>query len=560
MWQSLIKLSEDSQQVITQLPEQFQLESELTLVDLDVALEEIGAKDFLVDKEAVSSFVTELKGSLSCESRVIAERKDASFRIDVDEDEMQATMTVTGAYGGGPLQGNLMIAALAKQKIAKGIIKVGLQRVLAASKKLAPGEEFSHLVAKGVLPKHGADAQFHPLVEDFREQVLQPQEIEGDDQGRVDMRNLGETITVNEGDKLMKRTPATRGKHGFTVLGNVLEAEPGRNTKLKAGKGAKVAEDDPNLLVATLSGMPWIHEHGAEVDNTLCLNTIDITTGHIKFKGSVVVSGDVTPGMMVRATGSVTVGGFIESANVQAHGDVVAMKGIIGHQVEKGEEYSCFVKAAGSITSKFTQYADVQASKDINLGLHAMHSLVRSGKSVTVMDSAERNGTICGGEVFAAENITTVNLGATAGTETLVNAFTRYGKYKESIEKLQEAYKAAQDDTMKVVRAELDLSKVPKAERTQEMTDNIQQMKAKNAEELSSTKNRLELREQEFNDLLKDNAIIAKNHVFPRVTLQFGDDQVVTKRDHGPCRISFNQYEIKLTPIMGTKKEMVESE
>ncbi|MCZ8498672.1 FapA family protein [Vibrio lentus] len=56
-----------------------------------------------------------------------------------------------------------------------------------------------------------------------------------------------------------------------------------------------------------------------------------MSTGHVKFKGNVFVSGNIEPGMIVKATGCIiTVGGFIESAEVQAQGDIKVAKGITG--------------------------------------------------------------------------------------------------------------------------------------------------------------------------------------------------------------------------------------
>ena len=66
---------------------------------------------------------------------------------------------------------------------------------------------------------------------------------------------------------------------------------------------------------------------------------------HVKFKGHVVVTDNIESDMIVRATGSLTVGGFIESADVQAQGDINVAKGIIGHNVSEDEKKSCVVKA-----------------------------------------------------------------------------------------------------------------------------------------------------------------------------------------------------------------------
>ena len=202
------------------------------------------------------------------------------------------------------------------------------------------------------------------------------------------------------------------------------------------------------------------------------------------------------------------------------------------------------------------QSANLQASGDIELGLHAIQSFIKSKKSVTVMDRSGRNGSIVGGEIYAGANITTVNLGATAGTETLVKAFTRFDKYKENIADLNAKYKASQENTMKVVRAEMDLAKIPKADRTPEQVERVKTMKEDSNKEMTLSMNRFQSAEEELRKQLSENVIKVTERVYPKVTIQYSDEQVTTKREHSPCRIYFNEYEIKIDPIISKKSNL----
>nr|NKQ94824.1 DUF342 domain-containing protein [Escherichia coli] len=49
---------------------------------------------------------------------------------------------------------------------------------------------------------------------------------------------------------------------------------------------------------------------------------------------------------------------------------------------------------------------------------------------------------------------------------------------------------------------------------------------------------------------LLENTVEAKNKVFTHVTIQFGDEKVLTKREHGASIFKFNQYEIKLSSLL----------
>ncbi|ERB63514.1 hypothetical protein N779_20385 [Vibrio coralliilyticus OCN008] len=140
------------------------------------------------------------------------------------------------------------------------------------------------------------------------------------------MLDLGETVTVEAKARLMKRIPATKGTPGITVQGKPIPPKPGNDAMLKESKGSEISPEDPNLLVAAVSGMPMIKERTVEVEDALCLPAIGVATGHVKFKGNVIVTGNIESDMMVRATGNLTVGGFIESADVQAQGDIDVLK------------------------------------------------------------------------------------------------------------------------------------------------------------------------------------------------------------------------------------------
>ncbi|MEF1190519.1 FapA family protein, partial [Vibrio parahaemolyticus] len=364
-----------------------------------------------------------------------------------------------------------------------------------------PGETFSQPVAVGKQPIKGKDALFTPLVKDITKRILKPKDGQSASD-KIDLRNLGETIAVDVGDEVMRRTPATKGTPGFTVQGRVIPPQAGKDSPMKPGKGTEISKHDPNLLIASVSGTPLIKDKTIEVDNALCLNSVGVNTGHVKFKGNVIIGGNIESGMIVKATGSITVGGFIESADVQAQDDIQVGKGIIGHTVSDGQPKSCHVKAKGSIRASYAQYCDLQAGEDIELAVHSMNN---------------------------------------------VEAFARYSAFKERLAELKDQYKRAQEGTMDVIRKELEFKKRPKAECTDEEQAQIDVMKTQNNEQLEAIKQKLEQTEHDFEVALEENIVEAKERVFTRVTVQFGDEQVTTKRTHGGCSFRFNQYEIKVS-------------
>ncbi|OEF92342.1 polymerase [Vibrio anguillarum] len=550
MWKRLISLSEDKKQVIAQLPGTESIDKNFDQAGLKEALFELSASTFFLNETEVTRFINcakEGKGE-AFSGITIAEKKNASVEIEFSDRDMLASMVVTGAYGGRALRGSELVYALAHSHVTKGINKLALKKVLMVSNTLKPGEVYTQPVAQGREPIQGKDAQFVPLVEDVSKRVLAPTKKQG--QNKIDMRNLGETITVGQDDEVMRRIPATKGTPGYTVQGKVLDPKPGKDSALVAGKGSYISPNDPNVLLASQAGMPILKSKTVDVDNALCLNNVSVATGHVKFKGCVVITGDVEPGMIVRATGSITIGGFVESADVQAQGNIDVGKGIIGHTVFDDEARTCIIKSGGSITANYAQFSELQAADDINLAVHSMSNELRCGNDLKVLDSKEKQGTLSGGHAKVGGKIVCFNLGVEGDTATAVQAFARYAVYKERVAKHKEHYKQAQEATMEVIRREIEFKKKPKAERSEEELLKIDEFKKQTNDRLEKAKLALDMLGEEFDQLLEMNTIEVKNKVYTHVSVQFDDERIITKRAHGASIFSFNQYEIKCASML----------
>ncbi len=240
------------------------------------------------------------------------------------------------------------------------------------------------------------------------------------------------------------------------------------------GKGTAFDKADRNLLRATANGMPVIKTNTVDIDPAISLRNIDVGTGHIKVKGSVVVNGNIESGMIVRATGSVTVGGFIESADVQAQGDIIVGQGIIGHVVEEGAKKACSVKTNGSIKSKYAQYSSLQAMQNIELELHSLNNTLMCVGDLSVLDPSGTKGTLSGGLTRVGGKITCSHLGVEGDTATSVQAFVQFHKYKKAIAELRARFTEVQERSMRAIRSEIELKKIPKSQRSEEDNDRLQ--------------------------------------------------------------------------------------
>ncbi|MDD8061138.1 MULTISPECIES: DUF342 domain-containing protein [Shewanella] len=474
---------------------------------------------------------------------VIAERKDGSVIIDVSEDKMQASMTITSAWGGKDVSLPDILTTLKSKKIKMGLSKPRIMALIQRLSILPPGESCEGIIANGKPAVNGENAILTRKVALARERLLQPQERED---GSVDMRNLGALITVKPNDVLMVKTPATIGTPGFNVHGDVLQQIPGKDKPMEPGTGTSIHPKDPNKLIATLSGQPVENRKGMQVDDMLQIKDVDVRYGHVNFKGSILITGDVHEGMEVKASGDVTVMGFVESASIEAQGDVIVSKGVIGRLI-KEQELSTKIKASGQICAQFVQYSHLEAQGDILVTKQLLHSHSTSNGFITVCDTQCRRGDIVGGVTTANKGIRAIAFGATASTKTVLYCAMHQDEFKQQLKELDGSIKA-----MVVAGLELEarLRKLPpKAEwqndagmieQVKMMLDQKHQMTAEQAkEEVEYTQQLTEVENYYDNYFIK-----AEKHIFTNVEIHIGNAFNRTQREHGPCVVKNINHEI----------------
>ena len=103
---------------------------------------------------------------------------------------------------------------------------------------------------------------------------------------------------------------------------------------------------------------------------------------------------------------------------------------------------------------------------------------------------------------------------------------------------------------MDVVRKELEYKKTPKSERSEEEGASIEQLRVESNARLEKVKMARDRHELELEQALAESVVEVKNKVYTHVTVQYGDEKVITKRVHGTSTFSFNQYEIRCASAM----------
>lgn len=379
--------------------------------DVEAALEEGGVTER--DEEAVAKF---LQGE-ERRVRVAAAPPpvDSKVKVAMARDVMSVSLLVSPPSLGGSFPSP---DALEEQLRRHGAI-YGIDR--AALEKLCAERIFDEYVevARGTPAVHGADA----VVEIVVETVGRRGPVE-DEEGNVDLKNLGVVNMVHAGDVLATKTPPTKGVDGKNICGGSLGSKDGKDKSFPSGTGTVVSEDGLSLLAA-------VEGHLTEVNGRLQVlpifevnGDVDYSTGNINFSGSVVVKGVVRDGFEVRAGENITVNGTVEGAFLVAGGNITVVGGIRG--IGKGN-----IEAKGNIAADFADQATLIAGGDILIKNALLHSNCRCGGKLIV--SGGKKAQLAGGKVQAGSEVVCVTLGSEMGTKTEISV----GALPEQIERLE---------------------------------------------------------------------------------------------------------------------------
>lgn len=377
-------------------------------------LAEKGFADLFILSDAADKMVREYNSG-SAFTLVIGERRDGAFSIHIDADHMIAQLTMTPAYGGKPVSADQIHAEMREKGITFGVIEDTIQCAV------GKGYARNKVIAEGVPPVQGDDTRFISLIRE-----LTTNRLDSDDSETIDYRDIGNLITVKRGDPLMRRVPPTEGRPGTNILGSPVPAPKGNDIRFSTAlSGAEIHGDDPDLLVAALSGQPFLLPDGVNVEPVITIKDVDLSTGNLDIEGTLKITGDVKPGMRVKATADIVIGGMVEAAHIEAGGAVEVRGAIIGHGeprigADELNPSAATVRAEGSVKALFVENAVISSDADIRIREFVMKSELNAGNSILVGESGSSKGRIINSVCRAGSRIETITIGSRAGIGTVL--------------------------------------------------------------------------------------------------------------------------------------------
>lgn len=180
---------------------------------------------------------------------------------------------------------------------------------------------------------------------------------------KVDFRNVSEIPSVDPGTLLVVKHFAVQGNPGKKVNGEIIPPAKPQVFELAAGKGVEISPDG-SRAVAKIGGRPVVKKLGTRyiIDVEPVLQKkgdVDISSGNIRFKGDVVVHGNVCEGMTVHAAGKINILGMIYQARIAAQGDITAMQNLTGSSIVAGGSNSFFKSFNKVLESLYGDFIEI---------------------------------------------------------------------------------------------------------------------------------------------------------------------------------------------------------
>jgi len=346
------------------------------------------------DKAAYTSAEEEFFSRLE-EGESTAGRPKKDYLLRINETHTEALLTLYW-HAGRTFSMEDLLAILQENEITYGIKKETLL-------ELAEGKHYYEevLIAQGAIAEDGKDGffEYHFNTQPETKPIILPD-------GSVDYNVLGKIELVKCDDLLVTYHPAIPAIVGRDIHGNVIDAYEGKN--LPPLKCKRCGMNEMNEYHASVEGNVTLEGNKLTVTPIYYRDgDLDAATGNVNFYGDVLVEGNVSAGVTVKATGNITINGHVETANLIAGKDVILKNGMQGSG-------NGTIRAGQNVMARFLEQIQITAGNEVNTGA-LLNCKVESGKNVVV---AGKRGTIIGGTVKAVEEISAASIGNRAGLNT----------------------------------------------------------------------------------------------------------------------------------------------
>lgn len=407
--------------------------------------------------------------------------------------------------------------------LAEAKITYGVEEALVEKLPDMPDRYFQlFLVAKGDPPLEGKDGYVN---DHFSRSLFKPLSFET--KGGVDFSTLELFQSAKKGEVICEIFPPSPCRDGCSVRGEVAYARAGQPLAvLPRGRNTELTEDG-TALVASCDGHVEFNGRGFVVKpSTELTGNVDASSGDVGCMGDIHIHGDVCSGFAVRAMGTVTVDGVIESATVEAGGDLVVRKGVQGNG-------QAVLRANRSIYVRYMESCSVYARENVEAEC-IINCDVFSDGSVTACSG---RGKIIGGRIRAAKSVRANDIGTRAEAATSI---VLGGRPCENFDReLAE---------QQIQEMEKELIKRGKQPRTPERERQMAKLRV----QVSAMRRKLEQIEKPLDGKTQENGTfpgrVMSCMLYPGVEITIGKASTKVRLETPMCTASLRGNEVVLTP------------
>lgn len=276
-----------------------------------------------------------------------------------------------------PFDYDSLLRELSARNINYGVFYDEIQNVLSKP------EDGLYLIAKGDPPGDPVSERVEFFFSAGKDKVSR--EASGD---RLDFRDMVEIASVEAGALLAVKHAASQGRPGKKVTGEIIPPPQPQRLELAGGKGVEISPDGTKAF-AKIGGRPLVRKTGnrylLDIDPVLHVKgDVDISTGNVRFKGDVLIYGNVLEGMTVQSSGKVRIKGMVYQARVAALEEVVVAQHVTGSVLVAGGSESLLEALCAYLTQLESDLSGILAIMP-ELCRHPKAKEVKAGQLIQVL-------------------------------------------------------------------------------------------------------------------------------------------------------------------------------
>ncbi len=454
---------------------------------------------------------------------------DADATVNVSADKMMASIFVfSPKHGGQDISEIKLREALNLKGVVFGINEDLLKDIV--SKKMY-NEEIT--IAKAKQKTDGTDA----FIEEYFEHELKLEPFKNPD-GTVDFKTLNIIREVKMGVLIAKKTPATQGVDGTTVLGTPIVARQGKDINIQVGENTRITDDGLELYTNAKGNLVYKGNRFNVETLFIVDGNVDNNTGNLIFSGDILVKGDVFEGYTIKAKGQVHVKGGVQGGIIQAGGDVIVDGGFNG--MTDGE-----ITSKHNIKAKFLQNCKANAQGNIEAEA-VINSYVNCNGDLIVTSN---KGVITGGKCNVLHRVEAKVIGSEINTPTRINIGVSPQLLEEKNSLNSEILKINENNDLIEKNLKFIEYAVAHGEslgKYKETRDVCSKQKIINMINLSKHNKRLE----EINNIIEESNVgseVRASQVFPSTKISFASISTVVKKEIARAVFRVEDGEIKVS-------------